>query len=146
MTGVREAGLKVVVDCAGGTAVLVLPALLGRIGVDVLTVNNRLDESAPTQSLAQTRAGLQRLAELVSSSRAAFGVRFDPVGERITLVDDNGAMVSDDRALLVVLDLVAAERRAGRVALPVTTTRVAEQVVPVPRRARRLDADRRCTG
>jgi mannose-1-phosphate guanylyltransferase / phosphomannomutase len=128
MTGVRDAGLKVVVDCAGGTASLVLPALLGRIGLDVLTVNNRLDEASPTQTLAEMRAGLQRLAELVGSSRAAFGVRFDQVGERIQLVDDKGAMVSDDRALLVVLDLVAAERRSGRVALPVTTTRVAEQV------------------
>jgi mannose-1-phosphate guanylyltransferase / phosphomannomutase len=128
MTGVRGAGLKVVVDCAGGTASLVLPPLLGRIGVDVLTVNNRLDEASPTQSLAQVRAGMHRLAELVSSSRAAFGVRFDPVGERISLVDDKGAMVSDDRALLVVLDLIAAERQAGRVALPVTTTRVAEDV------------------
>ncbi len=44
------------------------------------------------------------------------------------LVDDKGAMISDDRALLVALDLIAAERRSGRVALPVTTTRVAEQV------------------
>jgi mannose-1-phosphate guanylyltransferase / phosphomannomutase len=128
MTGVREAALKVVADCAGGTASLVLPGLLGRIGVDVLTVNNRLDEATPTQSLAQVRADLHRLAELVYSSRAAFGVRFDPVGERIMLIDDKGALVSDDRALLVVLDLVAAERRSGRVALPVTTTRVAEEV------------------
>ena len=128
MTGVREAALKVVVDCAGGTASLVLPELLGRIGVDVLTVNNRLDEASPTQSLAQLRAGMQRLSELVASARAAFGVRFDQVGERIQLVDDKGAMVSDDRALLVVLDLIAAERRAGQVALPVTTTRVAERV------------------
>ncbi len=128
MNGVLGAGLKVVVDCAGGTASLVMPGLLGRIGVDVLTVNNRLDEASPTQSLAQIRAGMHRLAELVSSSRAAFGVRFDPVGERISLVDDKGAMVSDDRALLLVLDLIAAERRAGRVALPVTTTRVAERV------------------
>ena len=128
MSGVREADLKVVVDCAGGTASLVLPGLLGPIGVDVLTVNNRLDEASPTQSLAQVRAGMQRLSELVASSRADFGVRFDLVGERIQLVDDNGAMISDDRALLVVLDLIAAERKAGRVALPVTTTRVAEQV------------------
>jgi mannose-1-phosphate guanylyltransferase / phosphomannomutase len=128
MTGLREADLKVVVDCAGGTASLVLPGLLGPIGVDVLTVNNRLDEASPTQSLAQMRAGMQRLSELVASARADFGVRFDQVGERIQLVDDNGAMISDDRALLVVLDLIAAERKAGRVALPVTTTRVAEQV------------------
>jgi mannose-1-phosphate guanylyltransferase/phosphomannomutase len=128
LKGVREAGLKVVVDCAGGTASLVMPALLGRIGVEALTVNNGLDEGSPTQSLAQLRAGMQRLSELVASSRADFGVRFDQVGERILLVDDRGAMVNDDRALLVVLDLIAAERRTGRVALPVTTTRVAEQV------------------
>ncbi len=55
MTGVREAGLKVVVDCAGGTVSLVLPSLLGRIGVEVLTVNNRLDEATPTQSAGPGR-------------------------------------------------------------------------------------------
>jgi mannose-1-phosphate guanylyltransferase/phosphomannomutase len=128
LNGVRGADLKVVVDTAGGTVALVLPTLLGRIGVEVHTLNNRLDEVTPTQTVAQQRAGMQRLAEVVSSSRATFGVRFDPVGERIQLVDEKGALVSDERALLVVLDLVAAERRHGRVALPVTTTRVAEQV------------------
>src|SRR6266699_3097738 len=128
MSGVREAGLKVVADCAGGTASLVLPSLLGTIGVEVHTLNNRLDEVSPTETTAQQRAGLQRLADVVSSSRAAFGVRFDPVGERIQLVDEKGELVSEDRALLSVLDLVAAERKRGRVALPVTTTRVAEQV------------------
>src|ERR1700746_1014188 len=128
LNGVRGAGLKVVADCAGGTVSLVLPTILGRIGVEVHTLNNRLDEVTPTQTVAQQRAGMQRLAEVVSSSKAAFGVRFDPVGERIQLVDEKGALVSDERALLVVLDLVAAERRHGRVALPVNTTRVAEQV------------------
>ncbi len=128
LNGVRDADLKVVADCAGGTVSLVLPTLLGRIGVEVHTLNNRLDEVTPTQTVAQQRAGMQRLAEVVSSSRATFGVRFDPVGERIQLVDEKGALVSDERALLVVLDLVAAERRQGRVALPVNTTRVAEQV------------------
>src|SRR5260370_20166914 len=128
MSGVGDAGLKVVLDCADGTAALVLPALLGRIGVDVLTLGKRLNEESPTQTLAELRAGMQRLAEQVASSRAAFGVRFDQAGERIQIVDDRGAMISEDRALLVVLDLIAAERRTGRVALPVTTTRVAEQV------------------
>ena len=128
MNAVRESGMKVVADCAGGTTSLVMPSLLGRIGVDVLTLNSGLDELSPTETVAQLRAGLQRLSEVVSSSRASFGVRFDPVGERIRIVDEKGEMVSDERALLVVLDLVAAERKTGRVALPVTTTRVAEQV------------------
>ncbi|MCA1710489.1 MAG: NTP transferase domain-containing protein [Actinobacteria bacterium] len=127
--GVAEAELKVVVDTAGGAAALVLPALLGRIGVDVLTVNARLSETSTTETLAEHLRDLERLGELVSSSRADFGVRFDHVAERIAIVDERGELIHDDRALLVLLDLVAAERgRGGRIALPVTTTRVAEQV------------------
>lgn len=128
VSGVAEAGLKVVLDTAGGAVATVLPALLGHLEVEVLTVNNRLDERATSESVADHMRDLERLGDLVSSSRAAFGVRFDHVGERIALVDERGRLISDDRALLVVLDLVAAERRSGRVALPVTTTRVAEQV------------------
>lgn len=128
MSGVAEARLKIVVDCAGGTAAVVLPYLLGAIGVGVLTVNNRLDDYSPTETLAERMRDLQRLGELVASSGAAFGVRFDTVGERIWLVDETGRLISDDRALLCVLDLVAAERNTGQVALPVTTTRIAEQV------------------
>ncbi len=128
VTGVEEAGLKVVLDTSGGSVALVLPSLLGRLGVEVLTVNNRLDERAASATVADHMRDVERLGELVSSSRAAFGVRFDAVGERISLVDERGRLIHDDRALLVVLDLVAAERRGGRVALPVTTTRVAEQV------------------
>jgi mannose-1-phosphate guanylyltransferase/phosphomannomutase len=64
----------------------------------------------------------------VRSSRAAFGVRFDRTAERLRLVDDRGDVVADDRALLLLLDLVAAEASGGVVALPASSTRVAEQV------------------
>ncbi|WUH95113.1 mannose-1-phosphate guanyltransferase [Streptomyces sp. NBC_00433] len=128
ISGIAESGLKVVVDAANGSAGLVLPSLLGRLGVDSLMVNPGLDEARPTETEETRRAGLVRLGEIVSSARAAFGVRFDPVGERLSLVDERGRIVEDHRALLVLLDLVAAERRSGRVALPVTTTRIAEQV------------------
>ncbi|MCW2614263.1 MAG: nucleotidyltransferase [Frankiales bacterium] len=128
VSGVEGAGLKVVLDTSGGAVSLVLPTLLGRLGVEVLTVNNRLSEASTSESVADRMRDLQRLGELVASSRADFGVRFDHVGERLSLLDELGHLVQDDRALLVLLDLVAAERRGGRIALPVTTTRVAEQV------------------
>ena len=128
VTGVADAGLKVVLDTAGGTAALVVPSLLGRLGVEVLTVNNGLVETADPGSPGTQTRELLRLGELVAGSGAAFGVRFDPMAERIALVDERGQAVADGRALLVLLDLVAAERRGGRIALPITTTRVAEQV------------------
>jgi len=64
----------------------------------------------------------------VASSRAAFGVAFDRSGSASRWSTERGVTIADDRALLVVMDLVAAERRTGRIALPVTTTRVAEAV------------------
>ncbi|OEU89513.1 mannose-1-phosphate guanyltransferase [Streptomyces oceani] len=127
-SGTVDSGLKVVVDASNGSAGLVLPSLLGRLGVESLTINPGLDESRPTETPDTRRAGLVRLGEMVASARAAFGIRLDPVGERLSLVDERGVIIEDDRALLVMLDLIAAERGSGRVALPVTTTRIAEQV------------------
>ncbi|MGB9376800.1 MAG: sugar phosphate nucleotidyltransferase [Mycobacteriales bacterium] len=125
---VRSAGLKVVVDTAGGAAAFVLPSLLGRLGVDALTVNLGADESLATHNAAQPDRGMLRLGELVSSARAAFGVRFDHVGERMYLVDDLGDPIADERAMLLLVDLVTAEAGKGAVALPVNVTRVAEGV------------------
>ncbi|CAM5557385.1 Mannose-1-phosphate guanyltransferase OS=Streptomyces antimycoticus OX=68175 GN=SANT12839_014000 PE=3 SV=1 [Streptomyces antimycoticus] len=118
ISGIAESGLKVVVDAANGSAGLVLPSLLGRLGVDALTINPGLNEARPTETADARRSGLARLGEIVASARAAFGVRFDPVGERFSLVDERGRIVEDDRALLVMLDLVAAERRSGRRGAP----------------------------
>ena len=126
-SGVAEADLKVVVDTGSGAAALVLPRVLSSLGVSVLTVNNRLDEDdrPPPDTY---HADMARLAELVSSSRSDLGVRFDPTGERLSLVDETGRAFDHGRALLVMLDLVAAERRAGVVAVPAHTTRVAREV------------------
>ena len=127
-SGVAEAGLKVVVDTGAGAAALVLPRVLSSLAVSVLTVNNRLDEDNPTSTGPAYHAAMARLAELVSSSRSDLGVRFDPTGERLSMVDETGRPFDHGRALLVMLDLVAAERRSGVIALPAHTTRVAEEV------------------
>ncbi len=128
LTGVDEADLRIVVDTSGGTCATVLPALLSAVEVEALSVNARLTPNHPTESEEQRTEALRRLGLMVASSRAALGLRIDPTGERLSIVDETGRVLSDDRALLVVLDLLAAERRGGFVALPVTTTRVAEQV------------------
>ncbi len=126
--GVQRADLKVVIDTGLGAASLVLPRVLTALGINVLTVNNRLDEEHPTSTERSYHAAMTRLGELVSSSRSDLGVRFDPTGERLSLVDETGRPFGHGRALLVMLDLVAAERRSGVVGLPSNTTRVAEDV------------------
>lgn len=128
VSGVREARLKVVVDVAAGATTFILPHLVGRLGIDALTMNVGVDERVTAESAEQAQDGLRALGAVVESSRADFGVRFDQVGERLSIVDECGRCIDDERALLVLVDLVAAERRHGLIALPVSATRVAEQV------------------
>src|SRR5215218_512189 len=115
---VRHRRFKVVIDAGGGTASLVLPHLLSRLNLDSLIVNGHLDETrvAPTED--------ERQADLVTAAGADLGVLFDAVGERISLVDERGAILGLDRALLLFVDLIVRGEGDGGIALPVSTTRL----------------------
>jgi mannose-1-phosphate guanylyltransferase/phosphomannomutase len=120
---VRERGFKLVIDAGGGTSQQVLPYLLPRLGLDTLTVNGQFDEARTSMDPGLVGADLERLARLVTASGADLGARFDPVAERITLVDERGIVLPFDRALLLYVDLVSRSAEPGDIALPVSTTR-----------------------
>ncbi|CAL9675023.1 sugar phosphate nucleotidyltransferase [Streptomyces sp. enrichment culture] len=122
------AGLKVVIDAAHGTVSRVLPDLVGRLGIDALVVNAGVDDSRPTETADEEAEALARLGRLVRSSRADLGARIDPVGERLTLVNDLGETVHHARAALVQFLLALRFHGGGRVVLPVTASRTAEEL------------------
>lgn len=128
MDVIRRARPRIVLDAGGGSAVGVLSVLMGRLGLDALTVGTALEESAAADPAEHREAALRRLSGLVVSSGARLGGRIGPSGERLSVVDELGRVIEDGRMLLVMMDLVAAQRHEGVVAVPVTTSRLAEQV------------------
>ncbi len=128
MTTLTNHRIKTIADCAGGSVGMILPGVLDKTGAEAITVDDHPDAASTTETLGQIRKAMDHLADLVTSSGAAFGVRFDRVGEEIHLVDERGVIISDERAMLVMLDLVSDERRTGKIVVPVTASRVAEQI------------------
>ena len=61
--------------------------------------------------------------------RADLGVVLDRAAERIALVDEQGASVPTDVALLLVVQLLVLAGRSGRIAVPVTTTSLVDELV-----------------
>jgi mannose-1-phosphate guanylyltransferase / phosphomannomutase len=101
---IRAARFKVVLDYAYGAASFVMPALLGKLGADVLSLN---PYAAARQSLTFDRWEHARaVSGLVKAAGVDFGAVLSPDGERITLVDDNGRALSDSEGLLALLSLV----------------------------------------
>lgn len=128
LEGVSSANLTVVVDASGGSSSLVLPTVLAGVDVDLVMLGGRIEVARATPSEDDRVTGLRLLAERVVATGASMGLSIDSTGERLAIVDELGQVLDDDRALLVVLDLVAAESGHGHVLLPVTASRVAERV------------------
>jgi mannose-1-phosphate guanylyltransferase/phosphomannomutase len=126
---IRSRGPKLVVDYGYGGAALTGPHVLGRLGAKVLAVNPVLDEDRMVLSEAGVDDHLRDLAKLVRSSGAELGALIDSPGERIRLVDGAGSVLDPRTALLAYVWLVGRTARSPRVALPVTTSRVAEEIV-----------------
>lgn len=125
---IRQRPPRIVIDAGGGTAVGVLSMLLGRLGLDALTVGTAMEEATAADPAEQRQASLRRLSGLVVSSGARIGARIGPAGERLSIVDETGRVLDDGRMLLVLLDLMAARQHSGIFAVPVTASRLAEQV------------------
>ena len=128
MDAIRRAHPRIVLDAGGGPSVGVLSMIMGRLGLDALTVGAAMEEEAAADQAPYREAALRRLSGLVVSSGASIGARLGPTGERLSIVDELGRVIEDGRMLLIMLDLMAASRHSGCVAVPVTTSRLAEEV------------------
>src|SRR5204863_4106792 len=117
------------VDYAYGSTCLTGPGVLGRLGVDLLAANATLDDDRVLLTSEQVTEHLEQVQRLVRSSGADIGVLFDATGERIRLVDEQGRMIGMPEALLAYLTLVARAMPYPRVAVPVSTSRHAAEIV-----------------
>jgi mannose-1-phosphate guanylyltransferase/phosphomannomutase len=100
----------VVLDYAYGAASFVMPNVLSKLGADVLSVN---PYASTRQSLTFNRwEHAAQVSELVKASGAHLGAVIDTDGEYITLVDNNGHILSDDEGLMALLAPGAGGRRA----------------------------------
>ncbi|HEY1734720.1 MAG TPA: sugar phosphate nucleotidyltransferase [Acidimicrobiales bacterium] len=121
-----EAGLKLVLDLSYGSSSFVMPNLLSKLDADVLVVNPYAN--TPGMMSVERDAHAARVAGLVRASGAQLGAVVDADGERLTIIDDEGTVLSDDQALLVLLKLVVQTRPGARVALPVAVASGAETI------------------
>ena len=127
LAAVRGAGFKLVIDYGYGATAFVMPNVLAKIGADVLGVN---PYASTRQRITVDRdEAIANVARLVRASGAHLGALIDADGEHLTLVDDGGQALTHDEARLAFVSLVAGHLVGDRIALPVNTSSVAEQLV-----------------
>jgi mannose-1-phosphate guanylyltransferase/phosphomannomutase len=118
---------KAVLDYGYGSASLAMPNVLAKLGAEVLAVNPFTSTAGMLDYDRDRNAAA--VAKLVVASGADLGAVIDPPGEKITLIDDAGHVLSAAEALFCMLDLVTERMLGDRVALPVAASRRAADLL-----------------
>jgi phosphomannomutase len=122
----RSRRLKVAVDCCNGACSLLSPRWLETLGCEVLAIND--DPSSPFPHTPEPRPETAvQLRPLVKAGRADVGLLHDADGERLCLVDENGAALSEELTLVIAADM-ALQERVGAVVANVSTTMGVDRV------------------
>jgi len=96
----RLRGLKLVVDCANGSACALAPEVLRHHGAEVLAIGDSPD--GRNINLDCGSLHLDRLVERVKRERADLGIAFDGDADRCLAVDASGRIVDGDHLLFIV--------------------------------------------
>ena len=123
----RDRRFRIAIDYAGGSAALVLPRLLSKLGVDAIAINGYFDDERPSAA-ENTERNLEQLTGIITSLRADIGVRIDSDAETFALIDDRGQIVDGSMLLVLLSALVADAYPNAKIAVPVTAPRAVEEV------------------
>jgi phosphomannomutase/phosphoglucomutase len=106
--------IKVVAACGNGTACIVAPEALRRIGAEVIPMDAELDHSFPKYNPnPEDLRMLHAMADAVRAERAEICLGFDGDGDRCGVVDDLGHEIFADKVgVLVARDLSARHANA----------------------------------
>ncbi|HVF44926.1 MAG TPA: phosphoglucosamine mutase [Pyrinomonadaceae bacterium] len=102
--GLGLEGLKVVVDCANGAASQLAPALLSRLGADVVAINDSPDGRNINLDCGSLHT--EHLCRRVVEEGAHLGVAFDGDADRSLFADARGRLVDGDATLWVLAKLM----------------------------------------
>lgn len=125
---IRSAQFKLLVDYSHGQAGDTLSSLLNRLNVDYLPLNALTDESKLAVLRDKFQGHLHQMAKIMSVLDAQLGIKLDVGGEKIFVVDEQGEILDNLVAALLITELAFYANPNRTLVLPVTLPTVFETV------------------
>lgn len=123
---IRSRRFRVAVDFCNGASIEPVRRFLGRLGCDLIALNDDAD-GVFAHPPAPSPANMRQLAALMRSVPADLGAAINVDGDRLGLVTASGEALSEEYVLPLVAQHVL-PRRSGPVVTNLSTSRMVEQV------------------
>ena len=119
---IKNANLKVIVDCGSGAACFTTPYLLRKLGCEVTTMNCQPDGFFPGRNPEPTAENLAELMKVVKSTNADLGIAHDGDADRTICIDEKGNFVFGDKTFALVEKDMLVENDGGIIVTTVATS------------------------
>ncbi len=124
--GIRKENFKVAVDTVNGAGGEIIPALLEKLGCEVIAINKEM-----TGEFAHTPEplpeNLKQLGDVIRKTGADFGFAVDPDVDRCAIVDNKGNPIGEEYTLPIAVKLVFS-KKMGRIVINMSTSRASEDI------------------
>jgi mannose-1-phosphate guanylyltransferase/phosphomannomutase len=125
---IRQVGFKVVIDYAYAPTAEVLPAIMTKLGVEVVPLASHVDGDKMSVSPLDFERELKELTLITGVLNTHLGVRLDVGGEKIFLVDHHGQYVPELIASAAMADLALRAHPGGTLVVPVHMPSLFEKI------------------
>ena len=119
---IRDAKLKVVVDCGSGAGCFTAPYLIQKLGCEVTTLNCQADGFFPGRDPEPIEENLQELIKVVKELGADIGLAHDGDADRTICIDEKGNFVLGDKTFTLVEKQMLKENDGGIIVTTVATS------------------------
>jgi phosphomannomutase/phosphoglucomutase len=119
---IREAKLKVVLDCGSGAACDTTPYIVRKLGCEITTLNCQPDGAFPGRNPEPTEDNLGDLIDVVKATGADIGIAHDGDADRTICIDEKGQFVFGDKSFALVEKSMLEKNNGGKIVTTVATS------------------------
>ncbi len=123
---IRNANLKVAIDCGNGAGCMMSPALIKELGCQVVEVNCVPDGNF-SRPAEPTPDALTEFSQTVRDAGADIGFAHDGDADRVVVVTDKGDALSGEWTLALVTDFLLSKTK-GDIVATVSTSRMIDDI------------------
>ena len=101
--------LKIVIDCANGSAYKLAPTILWELGAEVITLGCNPDGFNINESCGSIHP--ENLAKKVQEEKADIGIALDGDADRVVICDENGEIINGDHIIGIIAQHLKESRK-----------------------------------
>ncbi len=112
---IKNAGLKVAIDCINSVGGIIVPQLLNSLGVKKVIELNSIPDGNFSHNPEPLPENLTDISRIVSENKADLGFVVDPDVDRLAVICEDGTMFGEEYTLVAVSDYILSNVKGSTV-------------------------------